>query len=85
VADNQNPPVDSQRSSHSADLKMELRIKDLVLIIAQLGPDFLELRNPINHPPTEADIWMSIDGHERSWLVLLHEGISQAQRKTRIS
>jgi hypothetical protein len=85
LADNEKTLRDSQKSSHSADIRMELRIKDLVLIIGQLGPDFLMLRNPIDHPPTEAEIWMSIDGHERLWPVHLPEGISTAQGDTRIS
>jgi hypothetical protein len=64
---------------------MALHLNGHVLPIAQLGPDFLILTNPVDHSPTEAQIAMSIDGHESRWSVRLHEGISTAQRRTRIS
>jgi hypothetical protein len=69
---------------HSADVRMELRLDGHVLPIAQLGPDFLILTHPLDHPPAEAEIALSIDGHESRWPVRLHEGISATQRRTRI-
>jgi hypothetical protein len=68
---------------HSAIVRMTLHLN--VLPIAQLGPDFLILTNPVEHSPAEAEIALSIDGHERRWPVRLHEGISTAERRTRIS
>jgi len=64
---------------------MALHLNGHVLPIAKLGPDFLVLTHPVDHSPVEAEIAMSIDGHERRWLVRLHEGISTAQRRTRFS
>ncbi|HEX5272926.1 MAG TPA: hypothetical protein VFW33_20655 [Gemmataceae bacterium] len=64
---------------------MELRVNGDILPIAQLAPDFLILKNPVDHPPADAEIRMSIDGHERRWLVRLHDGISAAEPRTRIS
>jgi hypothetical protein len=51
----------------------------------QLGPDFLVLEKPIDHPPVDAEIRMSIDGNEDCWRVHLPEGIKAGQRKTIIS
>jgi hypothetical protein len=56
-----------------------------VLEIAQLGPEFLVLRESADHPPCDAEIAMSIDGHESRWTVYLHEGIQAGRRKTPIS
>lgn len=69
---------------HSADVRIELRVNGHVMPVAQLGPDFLVLRTPTDHPPTDAEIRMSIDGDESRWTVRLADGISSSQRKTRI-
>jgi hypothetical protein len=55
------------------------------LPVAQLGPDFLVLRTPVDHPPCDAEIAMSIDGHESRWPVHLLNGIQIGRRKTAIS
>jgi hypothetical protein len=74
-----------QRSGHSADVRIHLCVNGHVLPVAQLGPDFLVLKNTVAHPPTEAEIAMSIDGHEARWQVRLVDGLIAGQRKTRIS
>jgi len=70
--------------NHSADVRIELRLNGHTLPVAQLGPGFLVLRTPIEHPPADAEIYMSIDGSVRQWRVRLAEGITAGQRKTRI-
>ena len=35
---------------------------------SQLGPDFIILRETLDHPPSEAEITMSIDGREDRWI-----------------
>ena len=64
---------------------MELHVNGHILPIAQLGPDSLILRDGIDYPPADAEIRMSIDGHERRWVVRLRDGISAAVPRTRIS
>ena len=64
---------------------MELRLNGLVLSISHLGPDFLVVTNPVDHPPAEAEIVMSIDGEESRWPVWLPVGLSTGQRRTNIS
>ncbi len=70
---------------HSADVRMELHINGHVLPIAQLGPDFLVLNSPVDHPPTEAEIAMFIDGRESRWPIHLFDGVSAMTRRTRIA
>jgi hypothetical protein len=72
-------------SGHSAVVRMELHLNGHVLPIAQLGPDFLVLATLIDHPAAEAEIVMSIDGHESRWPIRLLDGISPVQTRTRIS
>ena len=55
---------------------MELRLNGHILPIAQLGRDYFILTTPANHPPADAEITLSIDGHESRWPVRLPEGLS---------
>ncbi len=68
--------------AHSADVRIHLHVNGCVLPVAQLGPEFLILRTPVDHPPCDAEIAMSIDGHESRWSVHLLNGIQTGCRKT---
>jgi len=71
--------------AHSADVRIELRVNGRILSVSHLGPDFLILKDTIEHPPAEAEIALSIDGDESRWRVRLVDGIVSDQRKTRIA
>ena len=58
---------------HSADVRMTLYLEGRALPISHLGPDFLIVKTPIDHPPTDAEIELVIDGQERRWPVRLHK------------
>ncbi len=64
---------------------MHLVLNGQTLSIGQLGPDFLILDTPINHPPTTAILFFSIDGNERERKVSLPEGISAASERVVIA
>jgi hypothetical protein len=70
---------------HSADVRMSLSVNGHVLPIAQLGPDFLILRKPVEHAPAQAEIFLSIDGSESRWTVHLVNGIHPDRLKTAIA
>jgi hypothetical protein len=70
---------------HSADVRMSLSVNGDVLKISHLGPDFLILRNPVEHAPANAEIFLSIDGNESRWTVHLVNGIHPDQLKTAIA
>ena len=53
--------------------------------IGQLGPDFIILDDPADHPASEAEIAMSIDGRPRCWTVHLPDGIAAGKPETRIA
>ena len=63
---------------------MELRLNGTVLAVSHLGPDFLILGEAVDHPPTQAEMIMSVDGHQSRWPVQLPAGVSTASRRTRI-
>jgi hypothetical protein len=70
---------------YSADVRMQLSVNGYVFVIGHLGPDFIILDNPVDHPPAEGEITMSIDGRERRWHVHLPAGIKAEQGETVIS
>jgi hypothetical protein len=70
--------------NHSASVRMELCLNGWVLRISHLGPDYLILKEPVDHPPAQAEIVMSIDGDQSRWPVQLPAGVSAASRRTRI-
>jgi hypothetical protein len=71
--------------AHSADVRMQLCLNGHILPIAQLGRDFLILKDPIDHPPADAKIYMSIDGVKSRWPVRLTDGVSAERVRTRIA
>lgn len=75
-----NPEV----QNHSADVRMSLHVNGSVLTISHLGPNYLILAEPVEHPPTRAEIAMSVDGQESRWTVDLPAGLSASARRTRI-
>jgi hypothetical protein len=77
-------PAILEAPSHSAHVRMELRLNGWVLPISHLGPDYLILKEPVDHPPAQAEIVMSIDGTLSQWAVQLPAGLSVASRRTRI-
>jgi hypothetical protein len=70
--------------NHSAMVRMELHVDGTVLRISQLGPDFLILREPVDRPPAQAELFISIDGKERRRAVFLPAGLSATSPRTSI-
>ena len=73
----------SLRSTHSADVRIALAVNGHVVSVAKLGPGFVVLRNPVPHPPADAELTLSIDGHEERWRVELIDGIRVGGGDTR--
>jgi hypothetical protein len=72
------------QQNHSALVHIHLHLNGHVLPVAQLGPNFLMLAEPIDHPPADAEISMSIDRIEQRWPVRLVDGISATGSRTPI-
>ena len=63
---------------HSARVKIQLLIDGGSVPVAQLGPDFLLLDDPFEHPPGNARLVLQVDQSERRWDICLPNGISAA-------
>jgi hypothetical protein len=61
----------SNQSRHSAQVKMKLLVNGSSIPVAQMGPDFLLVTQPVDHPPANASIVMQVDESERRWEVHL--------------
>lgn len=77
--------VNQEKLAHSADVQMHLSVNGHVISIGHLAPDYVILDNPIDHPPCDAEIFMSVDGKESRWRVKLLDGLSASQPRSRIS
>jgi len=78
-------PATLKSQGHSAHVRMEMRLNGHVLPIAQMAPGFVVMKNPIDHPPADAEVFLRIDESESSWRVHLVEGISTERRKTMVT
>jgi hypothetical protein len=76
--------TDLSSSAHSAEVHIDLCVNGHILSVAQLGPGYVILKEPRDHPPATAEIAMSVDGHERRWHVQLADGIAAGRAKTKI-
>jgi hypothetical protein len=74
----------SSQGGHSAQVKMRLMVNGCSIPIAQMGPDFLLVDAPINHPPSDASVILQVDQSERRWNVHLPNGISAESKRIAI-
>jgi hypothetical protein len=75
----------ASQGGHSAEVKMRLLVSGLSIPVAQMGPDFVLLESPVNHPPARACVELQVDQSKRSWNVLLPHGISAGTKRVAIA
>jgi len=66
---------------HSALVRMRLCLGGLSFRIAQMGPDFLFVDSPCDHPPVNAVIELQVDDTRRSWEVNLPHGMKAGDER----
>ena len=71
-------------NGHSAQVNIDLLIDGASVPVAQLGPDFLLLDAPFEHPPCNARLILQVDQSERQWGIYLSKGISAAESRVAI-
>jgi hypothetical protein len=79
--------INSQSSSycgHSAEVVISLLFNGQSIPVAQLGPGFLLLDAPSDHPAVDASLTMRVDHVERSWRVRLPNGIRSSSKRVAI-
>jgi hypothetical protein len=75
----------SSHGGHSADVSISLIFRGHSIPVAQLGPGFLLIDAPSDHPPGPASIVLRVDESERRWDVHLPDGISAASKRVAIT
>ena len=64
---------------------MRLLVNDLSLPVTQMGPDFVLLDAPVDHPPADASVVLLVDQSERRWSVRLPDGIAAGTKRVAIA
>ena len=75
----------SSQGGHSAQVKMRLLVDGGSIPVEQLGPDFLLVDEPFDHPPGDASVVLQVDQSERCWNVRLPHGISAGSKRIAIT
>jgi hypothetical protein len=78
-------PVSTGHTGHSAQVKMRLLVNGLSLRVTQMGPDFLLLETPVEHPPADARLVLQVDQSERSWAMRLPNGLSASAKRVPVT
>ena len=77
---------ESSHGGHSALVEMQLFVNGDCLSVAQMGPDFILVDEPFDHPPTDdASLLLRVDDSERRWPVRLPDGISASSKRIAIA
>ncbi len=71
--------------AHSAQVKMRLVLPAASIRITHLGPDFVLVESPADHPPCEASILLRVDDSETQWSVRLPNGISERSKRVALA
>jgi hypothetical protein len=74
----------SSYGGHSAAVRMRLILNGGTFRISQMGPDFLLVEAPINHPPGRGVIDLQVDDSRRSWEVELPHGIKAGDERVEL-
>jgi hypothetical protein len=77
--------VASQSPHFSAQVQMDLRLDGKSIPVAQLGPNFLILKDLMDLPVSEGEIALRIDEHVTQFPVRLELGASKSIIKTPIT
>ena len=69
---------------HSSIVKMVLRIGERNIRVAQMGPNFLILKEETEHSPTTGVVTLDVDGRVREYPVFLRNGIVLTSKRVEV-
>jgi hypothetical protein len=72
-------------NGHSAEVRIRLLLNGRSISVAQLGPDFIILREAESLPPCDAEMSLTIDGDEERWSIRLPEGLRTESKRVPIA
>jgi len=64
---------------------MRLCVNGLSFRISHMGPDFLFVDSPSDHPPTHGIIELQVDDSQRSWEVNLPNGMKAGDKRVALA
>ena len=64
---------------------MRLIVNGTRIRITHMGPDFVLIESPMDHPPCEASLSLRVDDSESQWQVRLPEGISRDSKRVALA
>jgi hypothetical protein len=77
--------AEQNHGAYSAQVEMRLIVNGESVSITHMGPDFLIVESPGEHPPGEATIVLQVDRSERRWIVRLPDGLHPGRKRVPIS
>jgi hypothetical protein len=62
--------------AHSSDVSLRLQVDETEFRLSHVGSSYVIIKGPlVKHPPGNATITITVDGHSRTRLVFLPHGI----------
>ena len=77
--------AEQNHGAYSAQVEMQLIVNGEFVSITHMGPDFLIVEPPGEHPPGQATIVLQVGRSERRWIVRLPDGFHPGQKRVPIS
>jgi hypothetical protein len=77
--------IAENQGAHSAQVEMELLVNGSSIGITHMGPDYVLIESPTDHPPGDASIVLKVDGSQTRWNVRLPEGISKGSKRVALA
>jgi len=80
-----SPSIIRSSTTYSATVQMHLVIGARCLGIAQMGPEFMILEEPVDTPAGCGELVIQIDGNEKRRAIYLPDGVRSNDVRTRIA
>lgn len=80
-----SPSITKTSLGYSAAVRMQMIVDARHFAVAQIGPDFLVLNEPLDASPTRAELVVQIDDSEKRRAIFLPDGVGASDERTRIA
>ncbi len=72
-------------ANHSAVVRITLHVNGQEIRVAQMGPDFLTLKEPAQLPPSHGQVTLEVDGNVQTFEVSFPDGISAKDKRVTVA
>ena len=70
---------------YSSDVVLQLIVGERVFELARTGPGYVVMEEPVELPPCDAELLMSVDGRMHRWSVFLDQGAVPFESRVNIA